>query len=135
MSDELTPRTFATLRIVGKALSPGEITVRLQLTPSETKAIGEARGNAAKWSHTYWEFSSSGRIHSTELNDHLLWLTSSLEPAAQELQLLQAEGFLVDIFCFLEVASPQRGISIAPEVSRRLGALNLELGLDIYFVT
>jgi hypothetical protein len=135
MNDESTPRTFATLRIVGKTLSPAEITVRLQLTPTETKAIGEARGRTAKWPHTYWEFSSRERIHSTELNDHLLWLTSAIEPTLHELQQLQAEEFLVDIFCFLEITSSQGGISIAPEVSRRLGVLNLDLGLDIYFVT
>lgn len=135
MTTELLPRTFAALRIVGKSLNPEEITGRLQRTPSETKAIGEARGKAGQWPHTYWELSSKDQVHSAELNDHLLWLTASLGPVLHELQGLQGEGFLVDVFCFWEIASPQGGISIAPEVSRRLGLLNLNLEIDIYFVT
>lgn len=126
-------RTFATLRIIGKALNPNDVTLKLQLTPSETKRAGDPRGQAGQWPHGYWELSSKEQVHSADLADHIAWLVAIIESSSPGLRQLQLEGLIADIFCFWETSSSQGGITINADISRRIGQLNLPLGIDIYF--
>jgi len=130
-----TLRTFATLRIISKTLNPQDITTKLKLTPSETKDVGDLRGRSGHWPHGYWELSSREQVDSIDLADHLLWLVTTVEPSTAEIQQLHLEGLRIDIFCFWETSSSQGGITISPDLWRRIGVLNLIVGVDIYFAT
>lgn len=135
MSTHTTTRTFATLRIIGKILNPQEVSTKLQLTPSEAKSAGDVRGKSGKWPHGYWELSSKDHVHSAELEDHLAWLVTMIEPSSGRIKQLQQEGFNTDIFCFWETSSSQGGITISPELLKRIGDVHLALGIDIYLAT
>lgn len=52
-----------------------------------------------------------------------------------ELSALRQEGYLMDVFCFVEVESEQGGILIDSSTLQRLAYLSVELDLDIYAST
>jgi hypothetical protein len=58
-------------------------------------------------------------------------LMDQVEPAAQTLEEMAAEGFRMDWFCFVSVDS-MGGVTLEPNTLRRLGALPITLELDIY---
>lgn len=66
------------------------------------------------------------------LDGHLAWLCGQVESKADVLAGLQANGYEVDCFCFVEVLSGQGGVSVSPLVLSTLGRLSVELDLDIY---
>lgn len=135
ISADTYTRTFATLRINGKSLDPSSVTARLRLNPSEAKYAGEPRGKSGHWLHSYWELSSKEHVSSADLEAHLIWLIDAIEPSAPELQQLQIEDLIIDIFCFWETSLVQGGITLSPEILRRIGELDLALGVDIYFAS
>src|SRR5438552_1650084 len=97
-------RTSATLRIVGRYLSPDEVTKRLRLTPSAFNRVGDLHGSGEQaWRHKegYWELTSQNQVHSSELESHIAWLLNQLEPVGSELlDLLRLdESHWADIYC------------------------------------
>jgi hypothetical protein len=137
MPDDLdASRTWATLRIWGKALDPDMVTGQLGITPSTAFRAGDQRGKKkdAIWKEGHWDISSEGHVSSNVLQDHIEWLLDQLEPAQARLRILLTEDDVrADIFCFWEFATHNAGIVFSPLVMRRIAALNLELDLDIYF--
>lgn len=130
-----TNRTHATLRLWGKHLDPDDVTRRLRCVPSEYHRLGDRRGKSGTWSHGYWALYSEHQVRSTDLALHLEWLLDHIEPVQSQLAALMAEDIHADFFCFWESLTGHGGPNFSPALLRRLGAVGLELGLDIYFAS
>ena len=127
-------RTFATFRLWGKELEPGQVTEMLSLTPSKAFKRGDQRTETKRWPHGYWGITSENQVLSTDLALHIEWLIDRLEPVQSQLgRIMAEEGVKADIFCFWESRTGHGGPSFGPKLLKRIAALNLELGLDIYF--
>ena len=80
--------TFATFRIAGDKLAPGEITELLSLAPTTAYAKGETydggrRGVLPRAITGVWHLSTQGAVASDRLSDHLLYLTRALVAGPQ----------------------------------------------------
>jgi len=128
-------RAYATLRVIGKYIDPTSSTNDLRIVPTKYHKLGDKRGLKGTWPQGYWGISSEVKITSLDLSDHITWLVQLVEPAREALLLLQQNGAKVDVFCFLEMQASSGGPSFEPSLLRRLAELNLELGIDIYFVS
>jgi hypothetical protein len=63
---------------------------------------------------------------------HVDWILVQLEGKDDALKGLQADGHLMDVFCFWISATGQGGPTLSPAIMRRLGELEIEIGFDIY---
>ena len=127
-------RTFATFQLWGKELEPDKVTKALGLTPFKSFKRGDQRTETKKWPHGYWGITSENEVSSTDLALHIEWLLDRLEPAGSQLKMIMAEPSVKsDISCFWESRTGHGGPSFGPKLLGRIAALNLELGLDIYF--
>jgi Domain of unknown function (DUF4279) len=66
-----------------------------------------------------------------QLGDHLARLLDRIEPKKAIIEQLAHEGCAMDWFCFVSVEG-QGGVVLSVDLLRRLAALPIELGLDIY---
>jgi hypothetical protein len=128
--------THATLRIFSAQTTPEEISSRLGIEPTSSHRRGEplvprVTGSAAARLHG-WFLSSEAHVRSRDLRRHLDWLLDAVEPAADALREL-ARTERADVFCLWQSASGHGGPTLSPTQLARLGALGLELGLDVYF--
>lgn len=128
-------RVYATLRLWGKALDPDRVTRLLHLTPSAYHRLGTPRGKKGIWPHAYWEIDSENQVVSTDLALHIEWLLNQIEPVQADFMALRATEIHADIFCFWESLTGHGGPVFSPLLLRRIAALNLTLGLDIYFAS
>ena len=127
--------TWATLRIWGDDLDPATISTHLALTPSRAFKRGDIRGQHGVWRHGCWGLTSEDQVFSTDLALHIAWVLDKLEPVQLQLQALREDpGISADVFCFWASATGNGGPVFSPTLLGRLAALNLVLGLDIYFV-
>lgn len=127
-------RTFATFRLWGKDLEPSRVTEMLNLAPSKAFKRGDRRTETNEWPHGYWGITSENQVLSTDLALHIEWLIDRLEPVQSQLaQIMAAEGVQADIFCFWESRTGHGGLIFGPKLLAGMAALNLQLGLDIYF--
>ena len=120
-------RTYATVRIfgipateVGSAL--GLVATRMQLV----SLVPPRRPNG-------WFLTTEGAIASRDIRRHLDWLLDRLEPKAGALAELRSRGASADIFCYWLSATGHGGPTLSPSQSKRLAALDLECGFDVYF--
>ena len=58
-----------------------KITEMLGIIPESSFKRGDKRKDGKDWPHGFWTFSSSGRIQSSDLIKHLVWLLEQIEPA------------------------------------------------------
>lgn len=131
-------RTDLTLRIYPGDLHPREVTRRLALEPSSEQVKGEVLPSVTGRNRVTrlngWFLASEGKVLSLDLRRHLDWLLDILEPRAGELDALQrSPGVKMSVNCVWWSACGHGGPTLWPEQMRRLAALNLELGFDIYF--
>jgi len=126
-------RTQASLRIIHDDLDPEEITRQLGTQPSWSWRKGEPRGKGKRPSHIgIWGLSTEKYVESRDLRRHLDWLISQMSGKEETFAQLRARGYRLDVFCLWQ-SRGQGGPTISPKNMRGLGALGLELGIDIYW--
>jgi hypothetical protein len=128
-------RSKVTLRIMGDALVPEEITALLGVSPTTAKTKGEKivdrkTGKVRIAKSGMWRLCAmprepedmDGQIHeilSQMTNDLVVWQGI-------------AKRFKIDLFCGLFMGCSNEGFMISPQSLAALGARGIEMGLDIY---
>lgn len=131
-------RTHATFRLVGDALNPEEVTAALAVEPTQASRkddhIAGGRKGTPRIQHSgVWLLGSEGRVSSTSLERHLVYLLETIEPASLALDRLREErGLTADFFCYWLSATGHGGPELSSETFARIGALGAALGIDFY---
>ena len=129
-------RTYATFRLKGDALEPGEVTDALRLEPSSSGVEGERlrRGRELRSRQIgVWLLRSDGAVESTSLERHLLYLLDMLEPSTAALAALRSQRTIsADFFCYWLSATGHGGPEISSATLARIAALDADIGLDFY---
>jgi hypothetical protein len=127
-------RTTVSLRIVGEALNPSEITRLLGVEPTrsarrgDTSRISSGREVIARFGSWLLDAADSGNLN-TQIGTLLATLPS--DPTVwHEL----SKRYDCDVFCGLFVREGNEGTELQPDVLSKLGDRGLRLGLDIYAV-
>jgi Domain of unknown function (DUF4279) len=132
-------KTYAALLIYPVRTDPETITERLGIEPSHWQRkggpiAGSLRRPPRIAEIDLWSLSTEGHVESRDSRRHIDWLLDRIEGKAAELRSLQDEGGRICVSCFWLSLSGQGGPTISPGQMRRLGALNIELWFDVYFV-
>lgn len=132
-------RTYATLLIYPVRTDPEAITHRLGIEPSKWQRKGGPMASSLRHPPRIaevdlWSLSTRDRIESRDSRRHIDWLLDQIEDKASTLRSLQEEGARIAVNCFWLSLSGEGGPTISPGQMRRLGALNIELWFDVYFV-
>jgi hypothetical protein len=129
-------RTYATLRIYRDDLDPNSVTRLLGVEPTRTQVKGWSCTGASGRTFTPevggWFLSTKGQVESKDVCRHLDWLAAKLAGRDDALQLLRAEGHRMDVFCYWLSAEGHGGPMLSPEIMRRFGELELQVGFDVY---
>jgi Domain of unknown function (DUF4279) len=131
--------TYATLLIYPVRTDPESITERLGIEPSQWQRKGGPMAGSVRRPRRIaeidlWSLSTKGRIESRDSRRHIDWLLDQIEDKAATLRSLQAEGARIAVSCYWLSLSGHGGPTISPGQMRRLGALNIELWFDVYFL-
>lgn len=132
-------KTHATLLIYPIRTDPDAITRRLGIEPTSWQRKGGpmagSRPRPPRIAEVdLWSLSTKGRFESRDSRRHVDWILDQLEGKAAELRSLQEEGARIAVNCYWLSRSGHGGPIISPGQMRRLGALNIELWFDVYFV-
>lgn len=129
-------KTYAGLRIYHEELDPERITGLLGIQPSKTQVKGRPftppKGKEFIPPIGGWFLSTKGLLDSRDVRRHVDWILDKLTGKDETLKKLQAEGNRMDIFCFWLSADGHGGPMLSPAIMRRLGALEIPIGFDIY---
>jgi hypothetical protein len=111
---------------------PNDVTWRLGLEPTHARLKGEVRPPSAPRETSTWAIDSEKWIAADTIEPHLEWLLDLLEPRADALAAIVANGAFAYADCFW--ASPGRsgGPWIEAKSMRRLAALDLPLIISFY---
>jgi hypothetical protein len=127
-------RSVATLRIIGDALIPDEVTRLLGAAPSDSQTKGqELHGKSG-----YVRLARFGawRLHAPETSpaDLDAQVRALLSPLPSDLAVWKelSTRFDIDVFCGWFMNRENEGIGISAETLRLLGERGIELSLDIY---
>jgi hypothetical protein len=125
----------ATFRIFSEALTSGEITVRLGVSPTGAYEAGDPVSSRSP-DHIRREagwFLESGIDDTEPMHRHLAALLTRLEPAIDRLRELAPECRLMDFFCGFSSSTGQGGFELEPELLERLTRIPGQgLKLDLY---
>jgi hypothetical protein len=123
--------TYVTLRITKLGMSAANVTARLGIEPTHSHDAGDQRPRGgAPFRHAMWSLSTESEGRGS-LDEHLAMLLDRLESKRTILVEMAADGFKMDWFCFVSVEG-NGGIVLEADLLRRLSALPIDLGLDIY---
>jgi hypothetical protein len=75
--------------------------------------------------------SSKSWVHSSDLDAHVSWLLEQLEPHAEQVKQLLANGVVGDIFCFSSGA-PAHPPALPDRTVERATELGLTIDIDYY---
>src|SRR3954471_22527149 len=102
--NESCEETHATFRLAGADLVPDAIERATGLTADFTAAKGETRPSGTRSVAQpigVWTLTSKGRIESTSVERHIVYLLERLEPVKDELLAISREqGLDADFFCY-----------------------------------
>jgi phosphoribosylpyrophosphate synthetase len=134
--ERLENDTHATLRIMGDALDPEEVTRLLAIAPTFARRKGDKYGKSDRpvTSRTgVWALESEGFVATSELEQHLEFLIGTVGPAAATvLKTLRQQGFVVDILCYWMSGTGQGGPVLSPEILSGVAHLGATLNFDFY---
>lgn len=108
MPKRVYDRAYASVRFWADNLDPLKITLALRLPPDHTHRDGEPRLQRVKSGQVkeyapyrggMWSMSSKNCVQSPRLAVHLEWLLRELEPMADVVRSLLADGIQSDFFC------------------------------------
>jgi hypothetical protein len=133
-------RAYASVRFSGEKLDPLTVTLALRLPADHIHRDGEPRlrrvksGQVKEYAPYHggmWLMSSEKWVQSPRLSVHVDWLLKQLEPKADVIHSLLADGIDADFFCFSSgsTATPP---SLPPDIRDRATALGIEIVIDHY---
>lgn len=125
--------TYSTLRIFSDEITPEEISKTLGIEPTKSFRKGDVhnRGKLRRKAHG-WFYCTQGLSESRDSQGHLDMILNALHGKEGQIKDLQTRGCQMDIFNYWD-SSGQGGPWLMPDQMLRLGALNIEIGWDIYF--
>jgi hypothetical protein len=129
--------TYASFRLAGDGLVTAEVTRQVGLEPDFAAEKGEVRGRVpaggVRQPTGVWSISSERRLHTTNIERHLICLLDILEtqrPAV--LAVAEQQGLEADFFCYWVSATGHGGPELSAETLTRIAVLNASLGFDFY---
>ena len=135
------PICHISFRIIDDSLNPGEISDMFCIEPDVAHKKGDPNisitRKGKRLEHAPFRI-GVWSIHSTEeenkaIECHIEHLLSLLEPKKEELLLLSDRGYQLDMFCGLFFhGCPQAGFTLDATVLKRIGDLNITLGVCFY---
>ncbi len=140
---ERTTCVHASLRIMGNALDPLDVTLAIRLPYDHIHRSGEPRivrrrdGTVSEYSpYTggMWSFSSKNWVDSPLLDSHVCWLLDQIEPRSIKLFELLDSGNAADIFCYLSGSGAEPS-ELPASTIQRAKELRLTIDIDYYQVT
>jgi hypothetical protein len=132
-----TDQTYASFRLLGDELDPGEVTRRLRVRPDFAGMKGEPSARLQRPLPTgSWSISSRDAVdqRDVDLTGHLQFLLERLLPVADEIRALCEErGLTADFYCFWMTEWDQGGPEPVPaSVLTDIGRVGAALAFDIY---
>lgn len=140
MPKRVYDRAYASVRFSGEKLDPLTITLALRLPADYIHRDGEPRLGRVNSGHVkeyaayrggMWSMSSKKWVQSPRLSVHLDWLLRELEPKADAVRSLLADGIEADFFCFSS-GSTTAPPSLPRTIRDRAAALGIEIVIDHY---
>lgn len=131
-------QSTASLRIIGDALKPEEITQLLGCAPTRSYIKGQ-EWQGKKTDKTYikdfglWALKAND-CEPENLDEQVNWLLSQLTHDLNIWASIRAR-YRIDLFCGCFMEETNEGVSISPKTLLALGERGIELGLDIYAPT
>jgi len=131
-------RSTASLRIIGEALKPEDISELLGCAPTYAHIKGhEWQGKKAGKAYIkdfgLWALNAND-CEPENLDQQVDWLLSKLTPDLN-IWLSIRERYRIDLYCGFFMGESNEGMSVSPKTLLALGARGIELGLDIYAPT
>jgi hypothetical protein len=134
--NECCRATYAVFQLHGNDVDPNALTRVLGISPSYgcTKAaVSPFEGFPASDPTGVWAVSSEGKLFSTNLERHLLFLMDVLEPVrAKILQTVEAHRATARFFCPWWTVSGQGGPVLSPQILARISDLQASLRIDYH---
>jgi hypothetical protein len=127
---------FASVTVDAGDLDPGFITDCLKIEPTSTWKKGELAQHSSSRVNPFsgWRLSSKGCVDSRDLRNHIDWLLDRFALRKAEMESLRAEGCVFRVWCYWLSKYGEGGPTISVPQAKRLAELELELGLDVYFL-
>lgn len=128
-------RCYATLRFFGPTLDHQAVTALLGQESSYAHPPGERRNRVGKpIPNGMWLLSSEKQVVSADPEEHIGWLLDQVEDIAPSLlPYLQNIGAEKDVSCYWEKKG-NGGAFFSSSLLKRIAALDLALGVTIYFL-
>ncbi len=125
------PETYCYFYVADFACDPGEVTKLLQIEPTSFQRKGDAGRNGLPVKSSLWEIQDDSPRNDHFFENHLESILAKIEPSTPAI-LRISEQSSVGINCvgYFEGCNP--GFEISPNLLKRLGALGLTLGFDLY---
>jgi|LSQX01.3.fsa_nt_gb hypothetical protein len=131
-----------TFRIMGDELEPSKISILLGISPHQSHKKGEPNTSKTKKGKivSYSPFNSglwlinSNLPESSCLEDHINSILTCLEPVKDKLKQLSYDGYKMDIYCGY-FTGEQAGFNLNNLVLQRMANLNVDFGINIYYLT
>ena len=113
-------------------MKPSEVSSVLCQQPTRQRAKEPDSKYKPRREVSYWSWCSKEQLQSTENLDHVQAIIDLLDGKSAALEELRARKCEIDIFSFW-VSSGQGGPHLTAPVLKKLAALELEIGWDMYF--
>jgi hypothetical protein len=136
------PRAFATFRVSGDDLVPGEITKILNIPPTKAYVKGEHYSGGPRSPDLIgrtgvWYFATDDVVAGNNLADHLVFLTKLLKPGSGEAgtlprlqQLMRRRSLRVSVTCFWYGSAGAKKPSIPRSVTELLKQIPADFETD-----
>jgi hypothetical protein len=128
-------RTHVSLRLFGEDLDPDAITKEVGITADKSYRNGEITGTKTRVLRKTGYWSVSSREHMDELVDtcaHLQWLIDIVDGRKAIFDSYRARGWRVDVWLGIHTSEGHGGPTIPSSIIRALGAIDLDVNLDLY---
>jgi hypothetical protein len=133
---------FATLRVSGDELAPGEITKILKILPTKAYAKGEHYSGGPRSPDLIgrtgmWLFSTNGVVACDTVTDHLTFVARLLLPDSGEVgplprlqQIVRRKSLEVSLSCFWHGPAGAKKPSVPRSITELLKLIPAEIGTD-----
>ena len=125
-------KTFASLRIFSKNISPTEMTFALKILPTNQRPRDIGSKIRSHRDTHYWNWSTEGRVNSNKTSEHLDVIIELLDEKQGAIYKLQEQGCQIDIFCFWSFDG-QGVISLPTNTMGQLVKLGIGVHWDVYY--
>jgi len=126
---------YVRLFIRGEYLNPIEVTTLLGIQPSYSYQRGDRYGKDHDKVRKLglWSISSESFVESSELQVHLEWLLTQLEPLKDRLISITSKADIyAQISCVFSLFNVEWDEQIRPQILKRVAELNILFGISIY---